>query len=230
MGRRRIKSNLAPSTAATTLQARGQHASASSARETEGMQKPVPLQFEMSEQQTVYAPREHRRNPLRVRLARLAVHIAEFHPYTWKLAWMCVRHFSFLLPHDKSYYALRHFIALRPNGLFLDVGANDGISVLSFRYFDKNYRILSLEPNRLLEPSLKKIEASDPHFDYVMAGAGSEPSQVRFHVLVYKGVVLHTSTSSSLEHTRSALAASFGKSVAAAANINLIDGNIHSDG
>jgi len=142
------------------------------------------------------------------------------------LAWLCVRHFSFLLPHDKSYYALRHFIALRPNGLFLDVGANDGISALSFRYFDKDYRILSLEPNLLLETSLKKIKARDANFDYLMAGAGSHPCQVRFHVPVYKGVVLHTSTSSSLEHTRSALAASFGKSVAAAASIDLIDGSI----
>lgn len=121
---------------------------------------------------------------------------------------------------------MRHFIALRPNGLFLDVGANDGISALSFRHFDKNYWILSLEPNRLLEPSLKKIKARDPRFDYVMAGAGSKPSQVRFHVPVYGGVVLHTSTSSSLEHARSALSSSFGKSVAKAASINQIDGKI----
>jgi FkbM family methyltransferase len=161
-----------------------------------------------------------------VRLARWAVHIAELHPYTWRLAWLCVRHFSFLLPHDKSYYALRHFIALRPNGLFLDVGANDGISALSFRYFDKNYRILSLEPNRLLETSLKKLKARDANFDYIMAGAGAQQSVMQFHVPVYKGVVLHTSTSSSLAHTRSALAASFGKSIAAAASINLIDGSI----
>jgi FkbM family methyltransferase len=139
---------------------------------------------------------------------------------------MCVRHFSFLLPHDKSYYALRHFIALKPNGLFLDVGANDGISALSFRCFDKKYRILSLEPNRLLETSLKKIKARDINFDYIMAGAGSQESVLQFHIPVYKGVVLHTSTSSSPGRTRSALAASFGKSVAAAATINLIEGRI----
>jgi FkbM family methyltransferase len=190
------------------------------------MQKPVTSQLEVPLQRSGHALRENRRNPLRVRLARLAVHIAELHPYTWKLAWLCVRHFSFLLPHDKSYYALRHFIALKPDGLFLDVGANDGISALSFRYFDKNYRILSLEPNRLLEPSLKKIKANDPQFDYLMVGAGSQPSQLRFHVPAYRGVVLHTSASSSLEHARSALAASFGKSIAAAATINLIEGRI----
>jgi FkbM family methyltransferase len=189
------------------------------------MQKPPMSQFEPAVHQP-NALREKRRNSLRVRLARLAVHIAELHPYTWRLAWLCVRHFSFLLPHDKSYYALRHFIALRPNGLFLDVGANDGISALSFRYFDKNYRILSLEPNRLLETSLKKLKARDGNFDYIMAGAGSQQSVMQFHVPVYKGVVLHTSASSSLEHTRSALAASFGKSVATAASINLIEGSI----
>jgi FkbM family methyltransferase len=163
---------------------------------------------------------------LSVRLARLGVRVAELHPYTWKLAWTLVRRLPFLLPHDKSYHALRHFIALKPNGLFLDVGANDGISALSFRQFDKNYRILSLEPNRLLEPSLKKMKARDPRFDYVMAGAGSKPAHVQFHVPVYGGVVLHTSTSSSLEHARSALASSFGKSVAAAAIINQIEGQI----
>jgi FkbM family methyltransferase len=163
---------------------------------------------------------------LSIRLARLGVRVAELHPYSWKLAWTLVRRLPFLLPHDKSYHALRHFIALKPNGLFLDVGANDGISALSFRQFDKNYRILSLEPNRLLEPSLKKIKAGDPRFDYVMAGAGSKPAQVRFHVPVYRGVVLHTSTSSSLEHARSALASSFGKSIAASAKINSIEGMI----
>ena len=161
-----------------------------------------------------------------VRLARLGVRLAELHPYTWKLAWTLVRRLPFLLPHDKSYHALRHFIALKPNGLFLDVGANDGISALSFRHFDKNYRILSLEPNLLLEPSLKKIKARDPRFGYMMAGAGSKPAQVKFNVPVYRGVVLHTSTSSSLDHARSALAASFGKAVAAAASINQIEGQI----
>jgi hypothetical protein len=98
-------------------------------------------QVEMGVQQPPRTIREKRRSSFRVRLARLAVHVAELHPYTWTLAWLCVRHFSFLLPHDKSYYALRHFIALKPNGLFLDVGANDGISALSFRYLDYNYRI-----------------------------------------------------------------------------------------
>src|SRR5262249_2267533 len=90
----------------------------------------------------------------------------------------------------------------------------------------QTYRILSLEPNRLLERSLREIKAADPYFDYIMVGAGSQPTKAKFHVPIYKGVVLHTSTSSSLEHTRSALAASFGKSVALAATIDPIEGEI----
>ena len=94
----------------------------------------------------------------------LCAQLAQRHPRLWKLAWDAIHRLPFLLPHDKSYRALRHFIALKPEGLFLDVGANDGISALSFRRFSKSYRILSLEPNALLEPALKKLKASDPNF------------------------------------------------------------------
>ena len=194
--------------------------------EVERMQKPLIPQSKVRVEKASHPRPNERRNLLRVRLARLAVRVAELHPYTWKLAWMSVRCFSFLLPHDKSYFALRHFIALKPNGLFIDVGANDGISALSFRQFDRTYRILSLEPNYLLESSLKKIKARDPHFDYIMAGAGSKPSQVRFHVPTYAGVVLHTSTSSSVEHVRSVLADAFGDTIAAAASMTPIEGKI----
>src|SRR5260370_4334356 len=101
------------------------------------------------------------------------------------MAWMSCRCLSFLLPHDKSYFALRHFIALKPNGLFIDVGANDGISALSFRQFDRTYRILSLEPNYLLESSLKKIKARDPHFAYFMSWRCAKRSPVAFSDVSY---------------------------------------------
>src|SRR5262245_52664590 len=87
-------------------------------------------------------------------LMNAAARFSELHPYTWAVAWKAAHLMPFLLPHDKSYYALRHFIDAVPTGLFLDIGANDGISALSFRRFDKNYDILSLEPNVMMEPAL----------------------------------------------------------------------------
>jgi FkbM family methyltransferase len=159
-------------------------------------------------------------------LARIGAQVAEFHPYGWRLAWTAARRLPFLLPHDKSYNAFRHFVALKPGGLFVDVGANDGMSALSFRRFDRSYRIFSLEPNRLLKPWLQEIKDSDAHFEYMMAGAGSAPAQVRFYVPVYRGVVLHTFASASLESTRSTLAGSFGEGIAAACRINAVDAEI----
>src|ERR1700682_402903 len=137
--------------------------------------------------------------------------LAETHPFVWKLAWEAVHRLTFLLPHDQSYKAFRHFVAARPQGLFLDVGANDGISVLSFRKFSKQYRILGLEPNPALEPALKRIKAKDSLFDYKMVGAGATPVKLPFFVPVYKSVVLHTFTSSSQEQVRLSVGRSFGK-------------------
>jgi FkbM family methyltransferase len=146
--------------------------------------------------------------------------LAETHPFVWKFAWEAVHKFSFLLPHDQSYKAFRHFVAVRPQGLFLDVGANDGISVLSFRKFSRQYRILGLEPNVALEPALKRLKAKDPLFDYKMVGAGESAATLQFFVPVYKSIVLHTFTSSSEEQVRLSVGRSFGNSVAAATVIH----------
>ncbi len=117
-------------------------------------------------------------------------------------------------------------MALKPDGLFVDVGANDGMSALSFRRFDRSYRIFSLEPNRLLKPWLQEVKDSDARFEYMMAGAGSAPAQVRFYVPVYRGVVLHTFASANIESTRSTLAGSFGEAIAAACRIDAVDAEI----
>jgi FkbM family methyltransferase len=160
------------------------------------------------------------------RAVELCAHRVQRHPYLWKLAWEAVHRLPFLLPHDKSYRALRHFVALKPEGLFLDVGANDGISALSFRKFSKSYRILSLEPNALLEPALKKLKASDPHFDYRMIGAGAVAGRVKFFVPLYKSIVLHTFTSNNRGHILAAIEKSFGGSIANDVTIEAFDCDI----
>ena len=160
------------------------------------------------------------------KLLALATKLAESHPYLWKLAWEAAHRLPVLLPHDQSYYALRHFIRVAPNGLFLDIGANDGISVLSFRKFHKSYRILSLEPNSMLEPALAKIKRADPNFDYMMVGAGSVPSRLQFFVPIYHGIVLHTFTSSKADRVWDGIAHSFGKSVVASTVVKSVESDV----
>lgn len=152
--------------------------------------------------------------------------VVQRHPYSWKLAWEAVHKLPFLLPHDKSYNAFRYFIKAAPAGLYLDVGANDGISALSFRTFSRDYHILSLEPNRLLEPSLRRLKLRDARFDYRMVGAGSAPGRARFYMPVYRGIALHTFTSASREHVVRALEEQFGAKVARRARIEAIDGEV----
>jgi FkbM family methyltransferase len=162
-------------------------------------------------------------------MAKAAFHaarLAEFHPYTWKLAWEAVYYMPFLLPHDKSYLAIRHFIAVKPRGLFLDIGANDGISALSFRRFSKDYNILSLEPNPLLEGSLKRLRSRDPNFEYRMIGAGVNEARGQFFVPVYNGIVLHTFAGASSDAVRAAVELNFGKSVARRIRMETFEANI----
>ena len=156
----------------------------------------------------------------------LCAGLVQRHPYLWKFAWETIHRLPILLPHDKSYHALRHFIVLKPEGLFLDVGANDGISALSFRRFSKSYRILSLEPNPLLEPKLKRLKESDPRFDYKIVGAGSVRERMKLFVPIYKNVVLHTFTSSNRDQILAAIVENFGRAVADTVEIKAFDCDI----
>ncbi|MCH7631440.1 MAG: FkbM family methyltransferase, partial [Proteobacteria bacterium] len=151
-------------------------------------------------------------------LIELCIRLAGSHPFAWKLAWEGVHRLTFLLPHDRSYFAFRHFLS-GEEGLFLDVGANDGISALSIRKFSKNCNILSLEPNRLHEPALKRLKARDLKFDYMMVGAGAGACTMSFFVPVYLGIVLHTFTSGSRDQVMAGLEKTFGRSVRAKTKI-----------
>jgi FkbM family methyltransferase len=92
-------------------------------------------------------------------------------------------------PHDPAYAAFRHLE--RSDGLFLDVGANAGMSAMSFRIFRRDIPILSLEPNPFHEPDLRFLQRRVLRdFDYRMLGAGAEPHVVTLYVPVYNGSAL----------------------------------------
>jgi FkbM family methyltransferase len=97
----------------------------------------------------------------------------------------------FMLPHEKDYFGLK--LLLKPgDGLFLDVGANDGISALSFRHINSSYAILSLEPNPLHVPSLEHVKKRIKRFDFRLCAAGDEPGSVVLSVPTYKGIPNHS--------------------------------------
>ena len=146
------------------------------------------------------------------RLKYLMAGVVNSHPYIWSIAWRLMPHLPFLLPHEMSYYAFKH-LASEEDGLFLDVGANNGLSALGFRRLIPHYRIFSIEANRHHEPALNKLKCKLDKFDYVITGAGHVRSQFTLHTAMYNDVCLHTGASLNLDYLRKGLAHNFSQRV-----------------
>ncbi len=118
------------------------------------------------------------------------------------------QYIPFLLPHDKSYYGFAHLV--HPgDGLFLDIGANDGISAIGFKHIHSDYRVLSLEPNRNHEAALVRLKKKLKGFDYRIMGAGSRSGQEVLHMPFYQGVPIYTAASLSPDFVRDSMAHQF---------------------
>jgi FkbM family methyltransferase len=137
----------------------------------------------------------------------------ESNPYTWWVSWAVANRCTFLLPHDKSYFAIRHF-GVRA-GLLLDVGANTGISALSFLRLEPRLRILSLEPNPIHTRALKTLKRKlGSAFDYQMLALGEAASEIQFVTPVFRWIALHTFTSGDEQRVRDGVRRVFGERVA----------------
>jgi FkbM family methyltransferase len=121
--------------------------------------------------------------------------------YAFQLLYYC----KFLLPHDADYNgAARLPLEGGPSGCVLDVGANLGLSALSFRKLLPGAKIVSLEPNPVHQKWLERIKRKDSNFDYRMVGAGETNASTTLHVPFYKRVPLHTMAAVSREDVEDA--------------------------
>jgi FkbM family methyltransferase len=91
-------------------------------------------------------------------------------------------------PHEADFRAFRHFGHRK--GLFLDIGANSGESVLSFRLFNPTAPILSIEPNPYHEPDLRFLKQRIDNFDYLLCAAGETSGSATLYVPVYRDLPL----------------------------------------
>lgn len=130
------------------------------------------------------------------------------HPYLWYAAWALMPRVNLLLPHEKSYYAFRH-LARPEGGLFLDVGANNGVSARGFHRLVPNYRIFSIEANEMHRSSLEKVRRDIPSFDFTIAAAGAEKSELTLHMAKFGRMHLHTGVSANLDYLRESTRAAF---------------------
>jgi FkbM family methyltransferase len=108
--------------------------------------------------------------------------------YAYELFRTYIGRLGFMLPLELDFHAFR--VMPSSGSLFLDIGANDGISARSFRLFDKSTPILSIEANPCHERSLKRAKAALDLFDYKLVAAGERRGELVLHTPVVRGIAL----------------------------------------
>lgn len=84
--------------------------------------------------------------------------------------------------HDSDYLFFANFRDIE-RGLFIDIGANCGQSAISFAAVNKNFEIVSFEPNKTLSLDLDFIgKLLGSRFKYHMQGIGKNSHVLEFHI------------------------------------------------
>ncbi len=120
--------------------------------------------------------------------------------YMYALVRNSISKLSFLLPHDPDFYAFKKVGG--GSQVFLDVGANDGVSARAYHKLVPNRPIVSIEPNPHHEPSLKKVKDKIQDFTYYLIGAGDKDGNLVLFTPIYKGIPLTNYASLDIETAR----------------------------
>jgi FkbM family methyltransferase len=141
----------------------------------------------------------------------LAKTFLESTPRGYQLGKFIVRNTSFSLPHEDEFHAFSQ-IARSADGLFLDLGANDGVSARSFHKLVPHYRIHSIEANPLHAENLRRLGQRMPGFTFMIAAATDvEGGTVMLHTPTYKNIVVHSAATMDATRARDSLTAQYGK-------------------
>ncbi|MBE2317956.1 FkbM family methyltransferase [Solirubrobacter sp. CPCC 204708] len=104
-------------------------------------------------------------------------------------------------PHEADYAVFALFAGdERP---FLDVGANAGMSALSFRIYNRRSPIVSVEPNPYHKRDLQFTGKVVRHHTYHLMAAGDRDETMTLFVPVFRGVPLTTEASLDRENVAS---------------------------
>jgi FkbM family methyltransferase len=137
-------------------------------------------------------------------------------PRLMATVWNLIPRLNILLPHDRAYYGFRHVTGPSPAGLFLDIGANNGISAAGFRkVVSRPYRILSIEASPVHRASLERLKRVDPEFDYRIVALGRAPGELTIYTPYAGTTALTAFSSTSLEYMREATTRDYGAKAAA---------------
>jgi FkbM family methyltransferase len=88
--------------------------------------------------------------------------------------------------HEPDFNAFKLICDKQPQ-VFLDIGANVGMSALSFFTLKSNAKVISFEPNPVNYPYLDKIDEKFDNFHYMPVGLGDKSDFLNFYFPIYNG-------------------------------------------
>lgn len=88
--------------------------------------------------------------------------------------------------HEPDFNAFKLICSDSPQ-LFLDIGANAGMSALSFFTLKPNAKVISFEPNPVNYAYLDKLATRFDDFQYFPVGLGDKPKFISFYYPIYNG-------------------------------------------
>lgn len=94
------------------------------------------------------------------------------------------------LVHERDFRALL-LLVQRPDPLILDVGANNGQSILSIKRVLPQARIISFEPARRHEGDLQALARRFPYVTIELCALGDVDNEAELYWPVYNGVPMH---------------------------------------
>jgi FkbM family methyltransferase len=88
--------------------------------------------------------------------------------------------------HEPDFNAFKLICDDRPQ-LFLDIGANVGMSALSFFTLKPDAQVISFEPNPINYPYLDRLLNKFQDFQYIKSGLGDQAGVIDFYYPIYNG-------------------------------------------
>ncbi len=114
-------------------------------------------------------------------------------------------HFPFLLPHEKDFHGIKLLVKSNKSNLFLDVGANNGISSLGFRRLGYENPIYMFEPNKYIyKKFLTKFKLKD-NFKVFNYGLGIDNEIKDIFYPFYRNICLHYFGSSNKDYIKDSI-------------------------
>jgi len=123
-----------------------------------------------------------------------------------------IKYFKLFLPHDKDYLGLKILFKNKKifNGSFIDIGANTGSSILSFRSMGFKNVIYSFEPNFFLfNKYLKKLKKNDRNIKIFNNALGDNNKPLIFYTPCIKKKYIHYFSSFNQDYVKSSMRNTF---------------------